>query len=51
MQKKVREEVIKLSQDNCPACEVDDPSQLHHDCMVLDFVTIYTYILKRHCDL
>jgi len=28
--------VTKISRERCEGCEIDDPSQFHHDCMMLD---------------
>ena len=29
-----------ISRERCEGCEIDDPSQFHHDCMMLDAQTI-----------
>lgn len=26
-------------QDNCYACEIDDPSQVHHSCLILSLIS------------
>ena len=34
---KINELIKKRATETCPACEIEDPSQLHHDCLMLDF--------------